>query len=192
MVITTPETVLSQPDSISVKKKAYSKYKIEAGCAYLIPIHANRQIQTINAHIMAGKQFFKKIHLALYSGIIVTYAWGHIVQLNDFYEEVAHENSAFGAGPLFLLRFEPFVVNRIALGIDASGVIAFYTKHFPAGGDFYNFMWRIGPILSIKMNNGYTLGMGYRWMHVSNGQGLGPRNPSYEGEGPFITFGKYF
>lgn len=58
-----------------------------------------------------------------------------------------------------------------------------YDQDFPAGGDRYNFMWRLGPSLSYRVADSYVVGVSYRWMHVSNGRGVTPEDPSYEAEG---------
>jgi hypothetical protein len=53
----------------------------------------------------------------------------------------------------------------------------------PPGGDIYNFTWQLGGALAFRIDERFTLSAGVRRMHVSNGQGLVPRNPSYEGIG---------
>jgi len=183
----------AQQDSIS---KAYpfptSKFNVELGVEYLWPVESDRKINTLSFNAVIGKEFFKKIHLSPYGGITATYAWGNIIQLNDSSQEVNYDNAAFGIGPVFTLRFEPLVYRGFSLGADASGGIIFYTTDFPAGGDFYNFMWRIGPTATWRINNEYSVNAGYRWMHVSNGQGLGSHNPYYPAQGISINFDRYF
>ena len=58
-----------------------------------------------------------------------------------------------------------------------------YSDRFPPGGDYYNFTWRMGGSLHIRLTDTVTLTAGARWMHVSNGQGLGRHNPAYESVG---------
>ncbi len=187
------QTVRAQPDAIS---KAFpfelSKFTWESGVEYLWPVERERQIQTVSFNTFIGKEFFKKIHLSPYGGITATYAWGSIIQTDDTFQEVEYDNAAFGAGPVFMLRFEPLVYRGFSLGADASGGIIFYTSDFPAGGDFYNFMWRIGPTAAWRFNNKYSINAGFRWMHVSNGQGIGRHNPYYPARGIFFNFRRYF
>src|SRR5690606_20627380 len=59
----------------------------------------------------------------------------------------------------------------------------FYRPDFPPGGDFYNLAWQLGGAVAVRITERLRLGFGVRWMHVSNGQGLGAQNPSYEGVG---------
>ena len=187
------QAVHAQQDSIS-KTNPFkpSKYKLEFGAEYLWSVEDDREIQTMSFNAVIGKEFFKKIHLSPYGGITATYAWGNIIQLNDNFQEVKYDNAAFGIGPVFMVRFEPLVYRGFSLGVDASGGIIFYTEDFPAGGDFYNFMWRIGPTVAWRINNKHAINAGYRWMHVSNGQGLGQHNPSYAAQGISVNFDRYF
>lgn len=69
-----------------------------------------------------------------------------------------------------------------------STAVLIYDRPFPAGGDHYNGMFQIGPSFSFTPARGHTLTLGYRWMHVSNGQGLGAHNPAYEGKGVVLRY----
>ena len=92
-------------------------------------------------------------------------------------------SAVFGAGPIFLIRCEPFHVRWFAVSLDLLGGLVIYSDRFPPGGDIYNFTWRMGGALLFRLGPRLTLSVGARWMHVSNGQGLNPGNPSYEGVG---------
>ena len=55
--------------------------------------------------------------------------------------------------------------------------IILYNKPFPPRGDIYNFMFRLGGTITFYINENYSLNIGLRRMHVSNGQGVGSFNP---------------
>jgi len=83
-------------------------------------------------------------------------------------------------------------VEKHCVFLDVCGAFILYDEEFPAGGEHYNFMWRAGPTLSYSFGHAYGIGVSYRWMHVSNGQGLTPNNPSYEAKGIGIQLRKAF
>ncbi len=162
----------------------------ECGIEYLAPTNSNRQIDTWSGNLFAGVQFFEKCPLRIYGGLTMTHANGE--QLDDQKTGVVYYNNVAGAGPVCHMRFEPFIYKGLSFSGDASGGIIFYTEDFPVGGDFYNFMWRRGFSLNYHFNNMFALNLNFKWMHVSNGQGLGPQNPSYEGKGFGLALSGYF
>src|SRR4051812_22630220 len=97
-----------------------TRMKLEAGLEYMTPPDASRQIQTVSMNLLAGAEFFKKVRLSISGGVTTTYAWGNIIQWNEFFRDVKYKNAAFGAGPIFLLRFEPFVYNGLSFSSDIS------------------------------------------------------------------------
>lgn len=166
------------------------KMKLEPSIEFLIPTDSDRNIQTLSGNLLFGLEFFEQSPLSIYGGITITHAWGNIRQWENNIK-VQHENKAIGVGPVFLLRFEPYVYYGLSVSGDASGGIIVYSTEFPYGGDIYNFMWRIGLSLHYRFNESYAMSVNYKWMHVSNGQGLGPFNPSYEGKGFGISLVSY-
>jgi len=95
---------------------------------------------------------FKMIDLLFYYGIAATYATGSIPQLEgDINQgtlgEVSFNNSAFGIGPGLSTSLRLFNSSKFALLINVSGNLIVYNKHFPAGGDYYNGMWRGEPVI---------------------------------------------
>jgi hypothetical protein len=97
-------------------------------------------------------------------------------------KEVNYDNEAIGIGPGILADLRFWRYNKLSFHLDGSGSIIFYNRDFPAGGDHYNFMWRGGPVIRYVIWDDQDIGLGYHWMHVSNGQGLGPDNPSYDAQ----------
>lgn len=61
---------------------------------------------------------------------------------------------------------------------------AVYTSEdFPPDGTKWNYTQRYGVGLDVRVSEQIELALGYRHMHLSNGKGLGPQNPSYDGDG---------
>lgn len=182
----------TKSDSLGVKKEKNIRLKFETGTEYLTPTKRDRRIQTISQNVYLGVEFFKKIHFSVYVGITLTYAWGYILQWDEHFNDVRHNNSAAGAGPVFLLRLEPLIYHRVSLSGDFSGGIIFYSGSFPYGGDIYNFMLRAGGSVKYRFNRKLAVSLDGKWMHVSNAQGLNPHNPSYEGAGISLGLVRYF
>ena len=164
---------------------------------YLYPVEDSRNITTVNLNAYIRLKTIETVNLSILAGLTATYADGDITQLEgDFNEgtlrESNYENEAAGLGPGILLDLRLWHVSKFSLHLDGSGSIILYDQDFPAGGDRYNFMWRGGPILRYDLGNGRDIGLGYLWMHVSNGQGIGPNNPSYDAQGVSLQYSIIF
>ena len=153
---------------------------------YYAPIHDDRSVRSVFVDVAVGKMLVPLLGLSAYAGLTFTHAWGSIVQLGEGFQPYELATSAVGVGPMGLVRIQPLRLGPVAAGLDAVGSLIVYDKHFPPGGDVYNFSWRIGPSVGVALGERLTAVAGFRWMHVSNGQGLGPQNPSYEGRGPSL------
>jgi hypothetical protein len=100
-----------------------------------------------------------------------------------FHEQTQRVDSAAdGIGPIFMVRNEKYRAGKLTAAVDMSGGLIFYDKRFPAGGERYNFMWRIGPQFIYKLSPDSSVSIGYMFMHVSSGLKQ-PRNPSYNAHG---------
>jgi len=151
---------------------------------YLRPTQDNRNIKTLSLNWLFGRGRFANNPFKLGYGITTTYAWGSIIRDDESHQKVELENKAFGIGPVFQLRYELFINDRFSISPEFLGGLIFYSSKFPAGGDIYNFMWRIGTTVNYRFSNSkYTLGVGVKWMHISNGQKFFPKNPSYNARG---------
>ncbi|MFH2064315.1 MAG: hypothetical protein ABIK15_03825 [Pseudomonadota bacterium] len=164
----------------------------ELGIEYFQPVQRDRQIRTATANILKRSGYYDDLLITVYAGLTVNYAWGHILQEDRLNREIEYSNSAFGIGPLFHARWSPISVDGLALSMDAAGGILFHNKAFPAGGDYYNFIWRIGPSISYPLKDKQTLILGFRMMHVSNGQGVTRDNPAYDAAGVSLHVSRYF
>ena len=180
-------------DSSTFRKlKTPIHFKAEAGWEYLVPTHFLRDISTASVNAVAGVEFFKRVRVSLNAGVTFTFAYGSITQWNEKFKDVKYFNRAFGAGPIFLLRVEPYLGKGFSFSGDINLGVILYSTHFPYGGDIYNFMSRLGGSLIYRINKNYALSVSGKWMHVSNGQGLSAFNPSYEAAGTSMQFVKYF
>ncbi len=164
---------------------------------YLTPTEKSRDIRTLNMGLCYLLTEIEKVNLPIYAGLTVTYATGNITQLEGSLEsgtfrEVRYDNSAFGLGPGLLANFRLWDSNKFSIHLAGSGSFIVYNKEFPAGGDHYNFMWRGGPFLKYEIGKSKAIDMGYLWAHVSNGQGIGAQNPSYDAGGIMLRFTGFF
>lgn len=182
--------VKSNQDSSYFCNERLSKF--EVGAEYLTPTRFSNKIQTISVHGFFWKKRFESISIKISTGFICTYAWGTSRQFKEFGDSLVfvtnHKTSAFGAGPVF--QIDPTIIKykRFSVIAEANCGVILYSNRFPYGGDVYNFIFRAGPSLEYKMNDNYSLRIGYRWMHISNGQGNGNQNPFYEAYGFNVSF----
>jgi lipid A 3-O-deacylase len=161
-------------------------YGPEFELEYMAPADEHcRDIDTISLNIF--KESHNNGRAAFYKGIILTRAWGDMTRLG-----VTSDCAAYGIGPIYLVRLGVMKWNTAALYLDMSGALILWDDNFPTNGDIYDFMWRIGPKFSCQIGE-YTLNIGYKLMHVSNGQWDWSRmeptehNPSYNARGFSLT-----
>ena len=154
--------------------------KLEIEWEYLTPVEQARQIDTLTLNI--SQECSHNNHFSIYRGLSITQAWGNLEHLG-----MIKDTSAFGLGPVYLIRYEPFQRPHALFSLDMSGGLIFYNQNFPTGGDFYNFMWRIGPKFIYQMDDNLSFTIGYTLMHVSNGQtsnsSTTSHNPAYNAGG---------
>jgi len=168
-------------------------YSIE----YLSPTEDDRDIETINVDYNSLITTFDKLNLSTYWSVTATYATGSITQLEGdinagTLKEVQFDNSAFGIGPGLLLNFRLIEFSGMSLHLNGSGNLIIYSERFPAGGEYYNFMWRGGPVVRYNLGKSKSIGFSYQVSHVSNGQGLSSKNPSYDARGFALRYSSLF
>jgi lipid A 3-O-deacylase len=170
----------------SEAKEGLTAEKTEFEMEYLVPTGERRDIDTISLNIF--KEVRNNGRVAFYNGITLTHAWGDMTQSG-----VKSDCAAYGIGPTYLVRIGVKEWDNAAFSFDMSGALIFYDKDFPNNGDFYNFMWRIGPKFSYRIAEYMILNIGYILMHVSNGQLYWPEltgtahNPAYNAKGLSLT-----
>ena len=169
---------------VCMSEKSYcyaAESKIEVDSDYLTHAHfKDRYIDTVSLHIL--ENISEKNNRSIYRGVTITCPYGHII--NE--DRQTKESSAVGVGPIYMLRNEKKLSEKLSEALDMSGGLIVYDKAFPANGRYYNFMWRIGPRVIYKTSENSSINIGYTLMHVSNG--LRTHNPGYNGEGVSLSF----
>ena len=161
----------------------------------LDPTKADRRLETINVHALLREVRFDTLPLAVPFGVTLSRVTGFITQLEgDFnrgtLHEQASESSAWGIGPVVQQRVKVLRWSAFTLRADLGEGALWYNRDFPYGGRRYNFMLQAGPTIGYAPATGcLRASIGYRWMHVSNGGGLGPQNPSYGAAGVMLGLG---
>ena len=150
--------------------------RVDSEIEYYLPTKTGRAIHTGFVNSVFGVDLLRG-HLIIEAGVTMTVASGYIN------EDPTQHATVVGAGPIIMFRCEPFRIGPFSLLFDVVGALVVYSDNFPPGGDLYNFTWRLGGAFAVRLTERLTLTTGARWMHVSNGQGLTPKNPSYEGVG---------
>jgi lipid A 3-O-deacylase len=129
--------------------------------------------------------------LEFYKGLTITRSWGSI----DRWGLIDPDSSAFGIGPVYLVRKQWWRKEKWRLITDFSGGFILYSDNFPAGGTNYNFMWRLGPRIIYNIDNQTSWNFGYTLMHVSNGQIVyrdPSPNPGYNAGGFTLSMNRCF
>ena len=92
-----------------------------------------------------------------------------------------------GAGGELAARLIPFPAWPVRPYLRASaGLLLFLRQPFLPGGDVYDFVLQLGAGLEIPLGARLTLFGDVQAVHLSNGQGLGPGNPAFTGEGALL------
>ena len=185
----------AESDEVKAAKRA--EIPVRISLEHLYPTDDSRDITTVNLNTFIRIKKIEAINLSILAGLTSTYATGDITQLEgDINEgtlrEVKYENEAVGIGPAIRLDLRLWQGYNFSFHLEGSGSVILYNKDFPAGGDRYNFMWRGGPALKYDIRDKHNIGLGYLWMHVSNGQGLGSDNPSYDAQGLSLQYSVVF
>lgn len=164
----------------------------EVGGDTFAPIHADRQLHLTNAHVYVLRKDISALRLTLKLGASVSRATGHITQLQgsdgDGPMQQDHDSPAWGIGPSIEAKAAIWTTPAARLTMDLSAAGMLYDRAFPAGGLHYNGVFQIGPSVEFSIGPRQSLSVGARWLHLSNGHGLTPRNPSFEGRGLVVRY----
>jgi len=131
--------------------------------------------------------------LRLGLGATLMHASGHIKQLTGSLDDgslrdVRLASPGWGLGPSIGASLRAPLSPGVSLSLDAKGALLLHDRAFPAGGKRYNGMIEGGPSLHWRLDGSSELALGARWLHLSNGQGLGAHNPSYDGRGLSLRY----
>jgi hypothetical protein len=160
----------------------------EWGIDHMVPIHADRQIRTTNLQWRGLGKDLAPLRTELRLGLTASRVTGQIRQLHGRIDdgsltEVTLDSPGWGVGPTAEARFTVWQNAGFAVKFHVSAALLVYDRHFPAGGDRYNGMLQLGPSVDWPLGPTGHVSLGWRVGHVSNGQGLGAHNPSYEARG---------
>lgn len=160
---------------------------------HIRPTKASRQLELTNASWFFATTSVVEDRLQIQLGATATRATGSITQLQGRLEDgtlrsEVLDSPAWGLGPTASANLRLLSFGATRIGFDASGSLMLYDRAFPAGGSRYNGMLQAGPSLSVDLDHRRSLTTGVRWTHISNGQGLGAHNPSFDGRGLFVQY----
>jgi len=158
---------------------------------YYQPKDLSRNIKSVFAYSFWGREFINELHYSIYGGLITSFTWGNTLHWDANFVDRHYDASSIGIGPASLIRVDFLRFGRFNISGDFMVGIILYNKHFPDGGDIYNFMRKYGVTFGANISKDFDIDIGIRDMHISNGQGLGPQNPSYEGWGVSLDFIKH-
>ncbi len=184
-------------DVVDASQISLDKHRPTVAVEFLAPTKESSDIETTNLDVNYLVSRVESLNLSIYLGVTATYVTGTIKQLEGSLgagslKEVVYDNSVFGLGPGLLASFLMFEKNKLSIHINGGGNVVIYNKNFPAGGERYNFMWRVGPMLEYLIAASNSIGISYHLAHVSNGQGVGAQNPSYDAQGVALRFSTFF
>jgi hypothetical protein len=92
-----------------------------------------------------------------------------------------------GAGGELGARLVPFPRGPVRPYLRVSGgLLLFLRGPFLPGGDTYDFILQLGVGLEVPVGERWSLFGDLHAVHLSNGQGLGPGNPAFTGEGGLV------
>jgi opacity protein-like surface antigen len=94
---------------------------------------------------------------------------------------------AYGVQTQIGLRYNLDLGDRARLFVDGAHGFSALNTDFPEGGTNWNGLRRWGYGAAFDVTDTWTLEAAYRATHMSNGRGIGPDNPSYNGEGVFLA-----
>ena len=96
-------------------------------------------------------------------------------------------SDAVGVGLSPAVRWNFLQFSRLRLYGDLAPGVNLTDNPFPAGGAHYTFFLRAGAGASIRLTRAFWIEAAYWRTHVSNGQGLSPANPAWEGQGVSVA-----
>ena len=103
-------------------------------------------------------------------------------------ESVEYSANTIGAGLSGGIRIELLNLSYHNFYVEGYEGMIFTKDAFPPKGTPWNFIARFGFGYTVNLAEKRYLIFGWRWMHISNGTGFVPSNPSYDGNGLYIGF----
>jgi opacity protein-like surface antigen len=146
-------------------------------------VDSDRQIKTYNLDTGAG--YYPLRNLGLYGMLVLSKNDGY--SIDEFNPSLGQMDAdSLGLGVAGMVRWHFVDIARFSFFLDGSFGSMYYDHEFPPQGTRWNFMSRFGAGMSYRLNAKFTLGAGYRLMHISNGNGLEEDNPAMDSRAGFI------
>jgi hypothetical protein len=180
-------------EKANVSPETQARREIIVELEELGPTERRRQIHTTNLHFLFRMKSFDIGYFKFFGGLTVSRPRGNISLRTGSSDagtlkDETFDSTATGAGPVLAARVELARSGNVSAWVDGSAGVLLYDRNFPAGASRYEFMLRIGPTLSYRLNDRQNLSLTLRGMHVSNGQGYNPHNPQYNSAGAGVQF----
>jgi len=138
----------------------------------------------LSAHLLQGWEF-------LFDGLALrAHGTRTMASLAANPPQVAGNALAIGSGPMARWNFLQF--SRCRLFMDAGGDLFLADRPFPNHGTVYDFFLRAGGGVSVRVSDSYWIESVFHFAHISNGQGFGPGNPTWQGSGLSIGVRRAF
>lgn len=156
---------------------------LEAGVEYFAPRTADRDLRMVALDIGFGRVLAPRVDGRVAVHLTSFVARGNIEQLesaNGGLQRVRHASDGNGFGLSVRGSMTPVHVGRAHLGGEMHVGLVVPNDPFPFGGSHFNGLLRLGPVARIDVSARSQLVLASHWSHLSNGQGLGAHNPSYE------------
>ncbi|MCP4345695.1 MAG: acyloxyacyl hydrolase [Desulfobacterales bacterium] len=151
---------------------------------YYDAVDSDRQIFTYNVN--AGIGFYPFKNLGLFGVLVLSGNEGY--STDDFKPYLGKMNAdSSGLGITAMARLHLLKTDSFGLFFDASSGGIYYDDEFPPQGTHWNYMSRCGGGITWQINKKTALGIGYRYMHISNGKmDDSDNNPAMDSKGGFI------
>lgn len=157
------------------------------------PSKAERQLDlsVLDWQLRQKRLWDDRLRLGL--GVTLMHASGHITQLTGSLDdgtlrEVRLASPGWGLGPSLSGSWRTPLTQTMVASLDVKAALLLHERDFPAGGKRYNGLIEGGPSLHWRLDGGSEISLGARWLHLSNGQGLGAHNPSYDGRAVSLRY----
>ncbi|MFI5221650.1 MAG: acyloxyacyl hydrolase [Bacteroidia bacterium] len=171
-----------------------AKYNFEISGEYYFPASYMRNVKSDFISVLIGKNIHSNTgaHYSINAGFFSIAAQGSTLETDLSNKEYTFLTSVKGMGPMVLGRVELVESNKFYFTGDFSTGMAFFDNKFPPQADYYDWVLKLGLGLGYHFNKHFSALLSARFMHLSNGKGFGPQNPTYEGYGYSFALVKHF
>ena len=184
VLITVAVSTLSPLSSVAAQGTERAARLAIAGEFFFPEDRDNRDIRVLALSFEAEKYLIGGLWLR--GAVGPTLTEGVFVRDEDP-QGVELEADAVGLGVVGFLRWRPVRIAGIAPFVEGAFGTLFTTEAFPPDGTAWNFTRRYGLGLDLRITEVSSVAVSYRHVHFSNGKGLVPENPSYDGDGVMLA-----